>query len=212
VVVRALSLASRFDALLFDFDGVLADTEKVHYECWSEILQPFGIAVSWEVYLRECVGISDRLMVQRLAAQTTPPGDFELIWAEYPRKQSLFRAHLEASPPFLTDTMALIRDAARDHKLAVVSSSGRTEVEPPLVRAGIRDCFQVLVCGKEAVNLKPAPDPYRMAAELLNARVPLVIEDSDAGIASGIAAGFETLRVSNPESVASAVRMRLRGA
>jgi HAD superfamily hydrolase (TIGR01509 family) len=212
VAVGALSPASRFDALLFDFDGVLADTEKVHYECWSEILQPFGIAVSWEVYLRECVGISDRLMVQRLAAQTTPPGDFELIWAEYPRKQSLFRAHLEASPPFLADTLALIRDAARDHKLAVVSSSGRTEVEPPLVRAGIRDYFQVLVCGKEAVNLKPAPDPYRMAAELLGARVPLVIEDSDAGIASGIAAGFETVRVSSPESVAREVRARISAA
>lgn len=203
---------SRYDALLFDFDGVLADTEKVHYQCWSEILRPFGIVVSWEVYLRECVGISDRVMVQRLAANGTPPIDWEVIWAEYPRKQAFFRAHLEASPPFLDDTLALVRDAAATHKLAVVSSSGRTEVEPPIVRIGIRDCFQVLVCGKEAPNLKPSPDPYLMAARLLGATAPLVIEDSDAGIASGVAAGFETLRVTTPESVAAAVRARLSSA
>ena len=64
-----MSPASRFDALLFDFDGVLADTEKVHYECWSEILQPFGIAVSWEVYLRECVGMSMRICSAQAAHQ-----------------------------------------------------------------------------------------------------------------------------------------------
>jgi len=198
-----------FDALLFDFDGVLADTEKIHYQCWAEILRPFGIAVSWEVYLRECVGISDRVMVQRLAAASSPLIDWELIWAEYPHKQELFRARLVETPPFLEETLQLVRDAAANLKLAVVSSSQRTEVEPPIVRAGIRESFQVLVCGKEVPNLKPAPDPYLRAAELLGVRRPLVIEDSDAGVASGIAAGFETLRVSSPEAVAREVRARI---
>jgi len=136
---------------------VLADTERIHYECWTEILRPFGIAVTWEVYLRECVGISDRVMVQRLASQSTPPADFEVIWAEYAHKQALFRARLEQSPPFLEETKQLIRDLSLNHKLAVVSSSARTEVEPPIVRAGIREYFEVLVCGKEAAKLKPAP-------------------------------------------------------
>jgi beta-phosphoglucomutase-like phosphatase (HAD superfamily) len=55
-------------------------------------------------------------------------------------------------------------------------------------------------------NLKPAPDPYLKAAELLRARQPLVIEDSESGVASARAAGFEVLRITHVEGVARAVR------
>jgi beta-phosphoglucomutase-like phosphatase (HAD superfamily) len=53
----------------------------------------------------------------------------------------------------------------------------------------------------EVPNLKPAPDPYLRAAELLGASRPLVVEDSDAGVASGTAAGFEVLRLAHPETL-----------
>jgi beta-phosphoglucomutase-like phosphatase (HAD superfamily) len=57
--------------------------------------------------------------------------------------------------------------------------------------------------------LKPAPDPYVRAAELLGARSPLVVEDSDAGVASAIAAGFEVLRLARPEALARDLRRAL---
>jgi len=199
-----------WDALLFDFDGVLADTEPIHYSCWREILAPFGIQLDWDFYQQQCVGVSDRLMVERLAAERTPPIPFSEIWPEYQRKQTMFRERLMAAPPFLAETVALVRDLSPVFKLAVVSSSGRTEVEPPLELAGIRPCFQAFVCGREVPNLKPAPDPYLRAAELLEVRKPLVIEDSDAGVASAKAAGFEVLRVSRPEKVPAEVRALLR--
>jgi HAD superfamily hydrolase (TIGR01509 family) len=63
-----------------------------------------------------------------------------------------------------------------------------------------------MVCGKEAGNLKPAPDPYLRAAELLGAKKPLVVEDSAAGEASGRAAGFEVLRVTSAEAVPGELR------
>jgi HAD superfamily hydrolase (TIGR01509 family) len=116
---------------------------------------------------------------------------------------------LSLKSPFLAETAALISELSPRYKLAVVSSSGRTEVEPPIVRAGLRDHFQAMVCGREAGNLKPSPDPYLHAAQLLGAKTPLVVEDSAAGEASGRAAGFEVLRVSSPESVASALRQML---
>lgn len=197
---------SRWDALLFDFDGVLADTEPVHYSCWREILQPFNIQLEWTFYEKQCIGVSDRLMVARLAAERTPPIPFEEIWAEYERKQEMFRKRLEQDPPFLEETLSLVKRICSDYKLAVVSSSGRLEVEPPIERAGIRACFQALVCGKEVLNLKPAPDPYLRAAALLRARNPLVIEDSDAGVESAHAAGCDVLRVSCAEAVAREVR------
>ena len=70
-----------------------------------------------------------------------------------------------------------------------------------LKQASIFPFFQVLVCGMEVLRLKPAPDPYVRAAELLGARCPLVVEDSDAGVASGLAAGFEVLRLSSPDAL-----------
>src|SRR5580692_9716119 len=191
-----------FDAILFDFDGVLADTEPIHYQCWLEILAPFGIEPTWEYYQRECIGISDRLMVESIST----PALFEEIWAKYADKQALFRHKLTLKSPFLDETVALISDLSPHYKLAVVSSSGRTEVEPPIVRAGLRDHFQAMVCGREAGNLKPLPDPYLRAAELLGAKRPLVVEDSEAGEASGRAAGFEVLRVASAESVPSELR------
>lgn len=199
----------RWDAVLFDFDGVLADTEPVHYSCWREILEPYGIELEWDFYESQCIGVSDRLMVQHLADKRVPPMPFEEIWPEYERKQLLFRTRLEQTPPFLSETISLINELCLSYKLAVVSSSGRLEIEPPIERAGIRPCFQAFVCGREVANLKPAPDPYLRAAELLGARRPLVIEDSDAGVLSAQAAGFDVLRVTGAAAVAREVRAAL---
>jgi HAD superfamily hydrolase (TIGR01509 family) len=181
---------------------VLADTEPIHYQCWLEVLAPFGIEPTWDFYQRECIGISDRLMVERISA----PALFDQIWPKYAHKQALFRHKLTLRSPFLTETADLISDLSSHYKLAVVSSSGRTEIEPPLVRAGLRGHFQAMVCGKEAGNLKPSPDPYLHAAKLLGATKPLVVEDSAAGEESGRAAGFEVLRVASAESVPAELR------
>jgi HAD superfamily hydrolase (TIGR01509 family) len=145
-------------------------------------------------------------MVERIST----PELFDLIWPKYALKQALFRHKLTVKSPFLMETTSLLADLAPHYKMAVVSSSGRTEVEPPLIRAGLRAHFQAMVCGREAGDLKPAPDPYLHAAQLLGAKKPLVVEDSEAGEASGRAAGFEVLRVSSAESVASELRLKLK--
>lgn len=195
-----------FDSILFDFDGVLADTEPVHWACWAEVLAPFGIELSWPYYERECIGIADWVMLERLGAARRPPISADELWPSYGLKKKRFLDKIEAEPPLLVETLNLIRELQPLYKLAVVSSSDRSEVEPPLVRAGIRDCFQAIVCGMEVSNLKPAPDPYLRAAELLGVRSPLVVEDSEAGVWAGIAAGFEVLKVSRPELLGEEVR------
>jgi len=200
-----------FDALLFDFDGVLADTEPLHFACWNEVLRPFGIQVRWDFYQSECISVTDRLMIERLTAGQTPPVPFEEVYSQYPRKRELFRARMADKPPFPQDNIELIIELSKHLQLAVVSSSGRSEIEPALDAAGIRPYFHSLVCGKEAPNQKPAPDPYLRAAQLLGAESPLVVEDSEAGVASGRAAGFEVLRVSSPQAMAREVRARLGG-
>jgi beta-phosphoglucomutase len=195
-----------WDAILFDFDGVLADTEPVHWRCWNEILKPFAIQLTWEAFKRECIGVSDRALIERLASQRRPPIPFDDLWIRYPIKKELFRTRIADTPPFVAETTALVRELSESYKLAVVTSSARIEIEPALLHDGIRAYFQELVCGKEVEHLKPAPDPYLKAAELLGAHSPLVIEDSDSGVASALAAGFEVLRISDVQGVARTVR------
>ena len=142
-----------YDAILFDFDGVLADTEPLHCQCWAEILKPFGYELTWETFVREFVGVSDQDLVRRMAAARVPPIPFDDLWAVYPKKKELFRTRVSEAPPILGETVALIEELRRDYKLAVVSSSARIELEPALIRCGIRQHFVELVCGKEAQQI-----------------------------------------------------------
>lgn len=193
---------SKYDALLFDFDGVLADTERVHHKAWNQTLEPLGIQLDWRSYQKNFVGVADEVALRERLHLDDRDG---LV----ARKQAFFRKGLSESQPFLAATIELLKQISSTYTLAVVSSSYKSEVEPPLVREGIRGCFQLLITGEDVHNFKPSPEPYLLAAERLGSRRPLVIEDSDAGMASGLAAGFEVLRVSSVENVAREVRERL---
>jgi HAD superfamily hydrolase (TIGR01509 family) len=187
---------------LFDFDGVLADTEPVHHWAWNQTLEPLGIQLDWASYQRNFVGVADEVALREGLHLSDRDG---LV----ARKQALFRQRLAEAQPFLPDTVRVLEELCREYKLAVVSSSYKSEVEPPLIRGGIRPFFQLLITGEDVHNFKPSPEPYLLAAERLGVRRPLVIEDSDAGVASGRAAGFEVLRVSAVENVGREVRERL---
>ena len=158
-----------------------------------------GIQLDWETYRKNFVGVADEVALRERLRVADDNG---LV----ARKQALFRQGLEAAQPFLPETVRLLEDMFRVYRLAVVSSSYRSEVEPPLVRANIRQYFQFLITGEDVQNFKPSPEPYLLAAERLGAQRPLVIEDSDAGAASGRAAGFEVLRITAVGNVGSEVR------
>jgi HAD superfamily hydrolase (TIGR01509 family) len=191
----------KHDVLLFDFDGVLADTERVHHASWNTVLEPYGIQFTWPEYVKQCVGIADRMVAERL--QLPEPA------SAVARKQQLFRQGLEETPPFQQETIELLQELVESYRMAVVSSSYRTEIFPPIERAGLLPLFETLVFGNDVQNLKPAPDPYLLAVARLGARSALVIEDSEAGVASGTAAGLEVLRVSGPDRMAAELRQFL---
>jgi len=200
---------SWFDSILFDFDGVLADTEPVHCACWAEVLAPAGVVLQWEFYRDCCIGIDDREMLRMMATQSNPPRKWEDLWKLYPAKKELFQARMNAAPPFHTELQVFLAGLSGRYKLAVVSSSACSEVEPLLVAGGLRRYFQTVVGAENVKRHKPAPDPYLLAAERLGSRAPLVVEDSEAGLASGRAAGFEVLAVKNPADMPELVEQRL---
>ena len=184
----------RYDAILFDFDGVLLDSEPIHAACWAEVLAPLGVNLTWEQYRARYVGMDDRIMLRQIAAEAVPPLDWELLWAQYPAKKELFRQKI-TDPPFPAKLVGLLEQLHSQYPLAVVSSSSRIEIEPPLAVRNFRQYFAALVSGEDVERHKPAPDPYLLAARLLGVRTPLVVEDSDPGVESAQAAGFAVLRV-----------------
>jgi HAD superfamily hydrolase (TIGR01509 family) len=199
----------QFDAILFDFDGVLADTEPVHCACWAEVLKPFGVALDWDYYRDHAVGIDDKDMLRALAARSSPPLDWRTLFAEFPAKQELFRQRTLSRPPFLSALDRLLGDLHRTYSLAVVTSSARAEIDPLLAAGGLRHHFDAVVGAEDVARFKPDPEPYRKAAELLRARTPLVVEDSPAGLASGRAAGFAVLPIAAPGEMPALLARRL---
>jgi beta-phosphoglucomutase len=196
-----------YQAILFDFDGVLADTEPIHFACWRETLLPFGIDLEWNWYCANCIGVADRRMIENICRHAKSPVDPDRVWPAYPAKQQLYRSRVLDAPPIAPEILDMIRSLR--HRLAVVSSSARAEVEPLLVRAGIRENFEVLVCGEDVQHHKPAPDPYLKAASLLSVTTPLVVEDSEAGVASARAAGFDVLKIPDPSRLPELLRALL---
>jgi beta-phosphoglucomutase len=197
-----------FEAIFFDFDGVLLDTEPVHCACWAQVLAPMGLTLTWEYYRNFCIGIDDREMLRNMAGQAKPPRDWDSLWALYPAKKAHFQARM-ARPQFDPALVQLLARLDGPYQLAVVSSSSTAEIEPLLIAGGIRRHFDTIVGGESVKRQKPAPEPYLLAAERLGVRTALVLEDSAAGIASGRAAGFEVLAVKHPTEVPELVLQRL---
>ena len=198
-----------FEAILFDFDGVLLDSEPVHCACWAEVLAPLGVTVEWEYYRQYGVGVDDRGMLRTMAARSDPPRNWEELWAQYPAKKRLFQARMAQSPPFDPSLDGFLSGLHSAYKLAVVSSSSTTEIALILTAGGIRRHFDTLVCGEDVQHHKPAPDPYLLAAQRLGVRTALVVEDSEPGMASGRAAGFEVVAVKGPADLQEQVLGRL---
>lgn len=197
-----------YEAILFDFDGVLVDSEPVHFECWQEILQSFDMHLDWETYRTHGIGVSDRALMALICERAGRPMEVDRLLAEYPRKKELFRNRMLQRQAFPAGVLELLPQL-HAYQLAVVTSSGQSEVEPILRDAGIHDFFHTVVYGGDVKKLKPAPDPYLLAVKKLGVKTALVVEDSDAGEASARAAGLDVLRVQSPEEMPELLRERI---
>jgi HAD superfamily hydrolase (TIGR01509 family) len=200
-----------YEAVLFDFDGVLADTEPLHWEAWRDAVKPLGIELTWQLYRDELIGVSDPDLVRFLASVARSPVPEQLVWQRFPEKQRLFLAKALASPPIPEPIRQMINHLSHI-KLAVVTSTSIREIEPLLVAAALRDCFQTIVAAEDVTRHKPDPEPYLEAARRLSVSRALVVEDSDAGEAAARRAGFDVLRVGSPQEVPEAVLRRLQEA
>ena len=202
--------AAEIRAVLFDFDGVLVDSEHLHYECWLEALRPYGALISWDDYQRRLTGISDPEAAPILLSLADENPTDEAVSRALETKNRLYRTRCAAELAVSAEVCSWITDASSRLLLGVVSSSSLEEVEPLLTVAGIRPALAVLVCAEDVSQRKPDPEPYLVAFGRLRRLDPsvrpghcLVYEDSDPGVAAAIAAGMEVQRVSTPGELAN---------
>jgi HAD superfamily hydrolase (TIGR01509 family) len=186
-------------AVLFDFDGVIAETENHHIAAWQRTLSVLGWQVSDEVAARSSE-IDDRQFLSDLFAQRGIPPDKVDDWVG--RKQVLTVGLLRDSPRVYPGVVDLVRTLQGKARLAVVSGTWRENIHVVLQATGLAGSFD-LVIGKEDVTaVKPAPEAYQLAMKRLRlpARSVVALEDSPAGVASARAAGIRVIAVGHRRS------------
>lgn len=196
-----------YQAILFDFDGVIVDSEPIHFDCWREVLAPLNIDFSWDYYHAHFIGISDRKMADEVSAMADPPVSAEAIFARYDAKTELFRARMHQRLPFAPGIVDFVTSLRMP--VGVVTSSRRSEVEPVLHAGGLLPSLSVTIFAEDVTRHKPDPEPYRTAAARIGVNKVLVVEDSLAGETSGRAAGFDVLRIPHPDETVRLVRQHL---
>ena len=184
-------------AIVFDFDGVLADSEMLHLRVYNELLAPAGVTLSTEEYCERYLGFDDEGAFQQVARdRNLMLGDeeIEMLIVEKARR---FEALVGASNVLYPSAAACVRRLGSEWPLGIASGARRGEIELMLRGAGLLDAFRFIVAAGETDNGKPAPDPYLRAAELhgVPPRTCVAIEDSHAGLESAREAGMRTVAI-----------------
>ena len=162
------------EAILFDFDGVLADTEPLHWECWGEVIRPLGMSISWQNYQEHCVGISDREFLETLGRVSHPPRSIDELWPLYPMKKKMLAERASTGTLISPEMKALLQELS-NYQLAVVTSSAAIEISSILQAEKVLSLFQTCVYGDQVQNLKPNPEPYLTAMQRLGVSRAIVL-------------------------------------
>ena len=200
-------------AVVFDFDGIIVDSEPLILKLTQEMAAREGWSVSEEEYYRDYLALDDRGIVEHLYATHGRPVDRarrdELVNWKGQRYQEIIREGL----PSIPGAAEFITDLAKRYPLAIASGSLYAEIDHLLKKMGLRDKFSVLATADDCQRSKPDPAVYLTALLRLRAlpkfrEVPLqseeclAIEDAPLGVVAAQAAGFKCLALTHSRPAA----------
>jgi HAD superfamily hydrolase (TIGR01509 family) len=189
-------------ALIFDFDGVIADDEPLHLAAFQQALAAEGVSITPEAYYARYLGLEDRQAIRQACrdegASPTPARLSALAAA----KARHFLALVREGAPLRPGAAAFVRAAAARVPIAIASGALRHEIELILGHAGLAEVFAAIVSAEDVSAGKPSPEGFLRALAHLRARAPglearqcLVVEDSRPGIEAARRAGMRCLAV-----------------
>ncbi len=193
--------ANMLQAIIFDFDGIIADSEPLHFLATQKIFSPMGINIDYPTYQTECIGQPDSSNLQRLCAKYQIKLDDQLLASLINNKRHHFRESFINQISACHGAIPLIKNAAQHFPLAICSGSYKNDINQLLSvldqEEDLRPYFKHLISIEDVLVGKPDPTGYRLAASQLNAlpEFCLAIEDSPAGIIAAKAAGMTVLAV-----------------
>jgi len=188
-------------AIVLDFDGVIADTEPLHFEACRDVLAPFGVALTEGEYADHYIGLADRAALTKASRAHGLDVNGPLVDELIARKAEVLRHVLGRTRPMYPGVADLLRRWSAEVPLAVASGALRSEIDLVLGAAGVADTITVVVSADDHLLTKPAPDPYLKALALLgphaggplDPRRTVAIEDSRFGLESARAARMRTV-------------------
>lgn len=193
-------------AVLFDFDGVIANTEPLHFAGLRRTLADIGITLTESDYYDNYLGFDDRGCFLAALQANGRPTSPELIRDLMKTKAVAYLTSIKDHLVLFPGVTKFIQDAAAHYPLAIASGALRPEIELILEQAGIRKAFLHITSAEDVSRGKPDPQPFQYALAGLTQQRPelgldaascLVIEDSLPGIRSAKSAGMKVLAVAN---------------
>lgn len=187
---------SRPGAVVFDFDGVLADTERLHLLAFQEAFRERGWTLADAAYFDRYLGFDDRDLVRAFtidARVALKPGDEDAIVAA---KARAYEAHVHRGSVLFPGAASAVARLGVPFRLGIASGSLRAEILHILPDALV-PAFHAIVGADDVARSKPAPDVYLKALDRLDvpASRAVAIEDSRWGLAAARAAGLRTIAV-----------------
>lgn len=198
-------------ALLFDFNGVIIDDEKLHMKAYQEILKHDEIDLTEADYMAS-LGMDDRTFVKAAFERAGRIADDERIDEIVTTKSGRWKELVSADPPLFDGVENFVEKCANEFELGIVSMARRHEIEHILNTTNLAKHFSVIVSAEDVINCKPDPQCYRLGFEKLDAariskghlpmihRDCVVIEDTPPGIRGAVAADLPALGVTNTVS------------
>ena len=195
-----------FQAIIFDFDGVITDSEILHFRAFNQILAAYNIEITKKAYYTDYLGLSDRDLFTNLINNGQLGIDADQVDSLISQKNRIFEK-LAKTEGCIIDGVRDFLKILQDNKIAMAICSGAllTEIELILDDSNLRSFFEVIVSAEQVKKGKPDPEGFLLTLQKISQikQCPLspnqciVIEDSHWGIDAANAAGMHTVAITN---------------
>jgi HAD superfamily hydrolase (TIGR01509 family) len=192
-------------AVIFDFDGVIADSEPLHFAAFRDVLQEHGVALPRQDYYDRYLGFDDAGVFRQVSSDQDRGWSSDRVAELVDRKAARLEEIERGASALFPGAEAAIRRLAAVMPLAIASGARRAEILHVLERTGLSRYFGAIVGAEDVSASKPAPEPYLRAVTLLAASLGralaptecAAVEDSRWGLESARAAGLHTIAVTH---------------